>query len=75
MNKYTFHYKINSKILGYTAYLKITLESPLEPQQEVLSMTKILSQQTGIDAKEFIPVKKKEYRKNKENNVYIVDNN
>ena len=75
MNQYSFYYKLNSHILGYTAYLKIFLESSLTPQKEVISIKSILSQQTGINAEEFIPVRKREFRKNKENCVYIIDDN
>jgi len=75
MNQYSFYYKLNSYILGYTAYLKIFLESSLTPQKEVISIKSILSQQTGINAEEFIPVRKREFRKNKENCVYIIDDN
>ena len=74
MNQYSFYYKLNSHILGYTAYLKILLESSLTPQKEIISMKSILSQQTEIDAEEFIPIRKREFRKNKENCVYILDN-
>jgi len=74
MNQYSFYYKIESHILGYVAYLKIIIESPLTPQRELQSMRTILSQQTGIDAEEFIPVRKREFRENKNNAVYVSDN-
>ncbi|HBY21302.1 MAG TPA: hypothetical protein DEG71_09925 [Clostridiales bacterium] len=73
MNQYTFHYKINSYVLGYSAYLKILVESSLEPQKEILNMAIIMSKETGIDVKEFIPIRKKEYKRNKDKHVYIVN--
>ena len=74
MRQYTFHYKLNSHIMGYEAYLKILVESSLEPQKEVLNMIVIMAAETGINEKEFIPIRKREFKRNKDKQVYIVDN-
>ena len=50
------------------------VESSLEPQQEVFNMIVIMAAETGIDEKEFIPIRKREFKRNKDKQVYIVDN-
>jgi len=36
-------------------------------------MIVIMAEETGINEKEFIPIRKKEFKRNKDKQVYIVD--